>query len=283
MKILDGKKLNAKISLQLKSEVEGFLSNGLSAPKLVIFQVGDNAASNIYVGRKIKFAEQISALSEVIKLPESITENELLDLVAQKNDDDSVHGIILQLPVTEKIDSKKIFKSIKSEKDVDGLGESNLAKLIQNDETGIVPATARGVATLLEENSIDVAGKNVVVVGRSILVGKSTALNLINKNATVTICHSHTENLADILSAADIIISATGQSGLIKKDYIKSDHVIVDVGISVVDEKIVGDVEQNLNGNEPAHISPVPGGVGPMTVASLFSNLVDAYKKQNSL
>jgi methylenetetrahydrofolate dehydrogenase (NADP+)/methenyltetrahydrofolate cyclohydrolase len=280
MKILDGKKLSAEISLQLKSEIEGFLTENKPVPKLVIFQVGDNEASNIYISRKIKFADQIGTNVELVKLPTEISQKDLNEKISEKSSDKNVHGIILQLPITKGLSSQDAFNCIEPQKDVDGLSYVNLSKLIQNDKTGIVPATARGIVTLLKENGIEIAGKKIAVIGRSVLVGKSTALNLLNNDATVTICHSKTDNLKETLTNADIIISAAGQSGLIKEEYIKEHHVIVDVSINVLDGKISGDVDSKLAENFSGYISPVPGGVGPMTVASLFMNLIDSYNRQ---
>jgi methylenetetrahydrofolate dehydrogenase (NADP+)/methenyltetrahydrofolate cyclohydrolase len=283
MEILDGKKLNAEISLQLKSDIQGFVEKEMLVPKLVIFQVGDNPASNIYVGRKVKFAETIGAECEVIKFPESATELEILKEVDERNADKSITGMILQLPVPEHINSRNIFNHFDPIKDVDGLGDVNISKLVNGESDGIIPATARGVVNLLKSNDIEVSGKNVAVIGRSVLVGKSTALNLINNDATVTICHSKTKNLEEILKTSDIIVSAAGQPGLIKSEYLKSDHVVVDISINVTEDSIIGDVESELRHIEPAYISPVPGGVGPMTVVSLFMNLMDSYKIQNNL
>lgn len=273
MIILDGKKLNKEISEELKAEI-GSLG---SKPKIVILRVGDDPASEIYVGMKVKFAEEIGAAAEVIKFADHVSQGEVIEKVKSLNEDSSVHGVILQLPVSPGIDSSEIINTISPEKDVDGLGSLNVYKLVQNDDSGIIPATARGVITLLQENNIEIEGQHVVIVGRSLLVGKSTALNFLNHDATVTVCHSKTKDLRDHTKKADIIVVATGQPGLLTDEMVNRGQVIVDVGISVVDGKILGDVSLD---HDVKAISPVPGGVGPMTVASLFQNLLKAYKIQ---
>jgi methylenetetrahydrofolate dehydrogenase (NADP+)/methenyltetrahydrofolate cyclohydrolase len=283
MNILDGKKLNAEINLQLKSEVDSFSEFKTNKPKLVIFQVGDIQASNIYISRKIKFAEEIGVECEVIKFTDDISETEILDVVNSKNRDKSVTGMILQLPIPEHLNSRKIINSFDSNKDVDGLGDTNISKLVNNDKTGIVPATARGIEILLNKNNIEIEGKKICIIGRSVLVGKSTALNLINHNATVTICHSKTKSLKDELLNADIIISAAGQPNLIREEHVNPNQIIVDVSINIVDNKMIGDVDKNISHENVAGISLVPGGVGPMTVASLFLNLIDSFKIQNNI
>jgi len=283
MNILDGRKLNSEISLQLKSEVTDFVDSGMAHPKLVIFQVGDNQASNIYIKRKIKFAEDTGIECEVVKFTEEISEIEILDVVNDKNKDKKVTGMILQLPIPEHLNSRKIINYFDSNKDVDGLGDINISKLVNNDKTGIVPATARGIEVLLNKNDIEIAGKKICIVGRSVLVGKSTALNLINHDATVTICHSKTKSLKDEISDSDIIITAAGQPNLIKEDDVNSNQIILDVSINIVDKKMIGDVDKNMSPESVSGISLVPGGVGPMTVASLFLNLMDSYKKQNKV
>jgi len=278
MLILDGKKIKAKISAILKEEIEVFKLSGKSLPKLVILQVGNNEVSNIYIKQKIAFAEQIGAIAELIKFEENISNEKVLEKVSELNKDISVHGIILQLPIPKTLNQSEILNSIDSKKDVDGLGADNIYKLVKNDKEGIIPATARGVVTLLKEYDVEFAGKNIVMVGRSLLVGKSLSLTLTNLNATVTLCHSETQNLSKITKTADIIISAVGKPGIINDDCVNENQVIVDVGISRNDAGVIsGDVI--LEKVSVVAISPVPGGVGQMTVASLFQNLVETYKK----
>lgn len=274
MIILDGKKLNKVIAGGLRETISVFPS----VPKLAIIQVGDNPASNIYIARKQKFAEEIGAQATVRKFPETATEAEIISEINSLNADTSVNGIIVQLPIPQHLTISKIIDSIAPEKDVDGLSAKNIYKLVR-DEESFVPATALGIGTLLKENGITVEGKNVVVIGRSLLVGKSTALHLMNLGATVTICHSKTKNIIEHTRRADIIVVAVGKAGLINDDYISEKQVIVDVGINMVDGKICGDTNI-IDQSKLKAISPVPGGVGPMTVASLFQNLVSAYKVQ---
>lgn len=278
MKILDGKKLNSEISERLKAKISQIGSE--IKPKLVIVKIGEDSASGIYVNRKVDFAARIGADCEVRQFGVDVSESDMLLEIANLNSDVTVTGVILQLPIPATLNKNRLINSIHPDKDVDGLGAVNISKLVNNDATGIVPATARGVVTLLKENGIEIEGRSVVIVGRSLLVGKSTALHFLNQNATVTVCHSKTADLNEHLKKADIIVAATGQPGLIKMDQLGENQVIVDVGISVFDGKISGDVHLNDREKEnSAAISPVPGGVGPMTVASLFENLIEAFKK----
>lgn len=272
--ILDGNKLNAEIASVLKTEIQGLDIK----PKLCIIQIGDNAASNVYVNMKVRYAEKIGAISQIIKFNSDISENEIIEKIKKLNNDRSVNGIIVQLPIPENLDVRKIINTIDYLKDVDGLSDVNLAKLISN-EKGLRPATARGILTLLDSNDIEIEGKHVVVIGRSLLVGKSSAINFLNRNATVTVCHSKTKDLVKNISLADIIVTAAGYPGIIDNDMINDSQVIVDVGISVVNGEILGDAS-GVGESSVYAISPVPGGVGPMTVASLFENLLDSYHLQ---
>jgi methylenetetrahydrofolate dehydrogenase (NADP+)/methenyltetrahydrofolate cyclohydrolase len=280
MIVLDGKKIKAQINLSLKAEIESLKLAGKNLPKLVILQVGNNEVSNVYIKHKLAFAEQIGALAELVKLEENISTEKILEKVSELNQDNSVHGIILQLPIPKHIHQTDILNAITPRKDVDGLGTLNISKLVRNEHSGIVPATVRGVLTLLKEYGHEVYGKNIVIVGRSVLVGKTLALALTNLEATVTICHSKTINLSKITKMSDIIISATGKPGIINDDCVTENQIIIDVGISRNKNGIIsGDVI--LEKVTVAALSPVPGGVGQMTVASLFQNLVETMK-QNS-
>jgi len=284
MKILDGKKLNKEILEDLKSEILGIKEASQEDVSLVILQTGNDPASNIYIKNKIIFAEKIGAKCEVVKFDSGAEQLEIIKKIEELNNDQNVNGMILQLPISEHLDKQKIINVIKPEKDVDGLGVINLGKLVNNDSTGIIPATARGIVTLLKENNIEILGKEITILGRSVLVGKSVALNLINNDATVSIYHSKSKNLDDAIKNSDIIISATGQNGIINCNNLRENQVFVDVGISIVDGRIKGDIDIDTNsvGYEKIQaLSPVPGGVGPMTVASLFQNLLQAYKMQN--
>lgn len=279
MIVLDGKKIKAKISSILKEKIEGFKLVSKNTPKLVILQVGNNEVSNIYIKQKIAFAEQIGALVELVKFQENISTQDILEKVSELNKDNSVHGIILQLPIPKTLNQPEILNAIDLKKDVDGLGSANIYKLVRNDKTGIIPATARGVITLLREYEVEIAGKNIVMIGRSLLVGKSLFLTLTNLNATVTLCHSETQNLSKITKTADIIISAVGKPGVINDECVNEKQTIIDVGISRNEAGVIsGDVI--LEKVSVAALSPVPGGVGQMTVASLFQNLIETYQNQ---
>lgn len=274
-KLLDGKIVRDKIEGELKSKIQSLLA----PPRLVIIQVGDNPESNTYIVQKIKFGEKIGANIKHLKLPEDVTEKTLNFNIANFNSEKSINGIIVQLPIPENLDKDQIIEAINPAKDVDGLHSLNLKKLMENDPTGLVPATTKGILTLLEHHQINPAGKHVVVVGRSSLVGKPTALAFLNLDATVTVCHSKTKHLALITKHCDILISAVGKPGLITKDHVSPGQVVVDVGTTVVDGKLKGDIAFDEVEKIVDWISPVPGGVGPMTVASLFENLLQAYKK----
>jgi methylenetetrahydrofolate dehydrogenase (NADP+)/methenyltetrahydrofolate cyclohydrolase len=280
MIILDGKQLGQKIASQLKEAISVLKDDNVKIPHLIIIQIGNNPASNVYVGRKVKFAENIGATVHVEKFSETVQTEELIEYIKEQNSNDNVTGMILQLPIPEAIDLAKVLNSIDPQKDVDGLGATNIHGLVKNDGNFLVPATTKGVIRLLQENNIEIVGKDVVVVGRSLLVGKSMALNFINHDATVTLCHKETKDLVKHTRDADILVVATGQKGLITSDHVNSGQIIIDVGISVVDGQIYGDVNRE-DVKEVAGLSPVPGGVGPMTVASLFENLLEAYKMQN--
>ncbi len=273
--ILDGTKLNREIALVLKEKISAFKT----VPTMIAIQVGDNASSNIYLSRKVKYAEQIGAVMHIVKFPDNVKEIDLINQIHTINTDGAVHGVIVQLPIPKHIDVQKIINTIKPDKDVDGLCATNIYKLVNHD-VGLVPATARGVVTLLQKNEINLDGAKVAVVGRSLLVGKSTALHLLNQNATVTVCHSKTKNLAEQIKNADVVVLATGHPGVVADEMFSSNHVVVDVGITVVDGKVSGDA-QIAHPEKLRAYSPVPGGVGPMTVASLFENLVQAYEMQN--
>ncbi len=274
--ILDGTKLNKEIAAELKRKIALMES----VPTMVAIQVGDNPSSNVYLARKANFAKKIGAALHVIKFPEDVVEIDLINQIHSINKDEKVHGVIVQLPIPAHINFQKIVNTIKPDKDVDGLGAANIYKLVNHDETGLIPATARAVVTLLQKNSVNLEGATAVVVGRSLLVGKSTALHLLNQNATVTVCHSKTKDLSEKIKSVDIVVLATGHPGVATDATFREGQVVVDVGITVVDGKICGDADVKKPEKLKA-ISPVPGGVGPMTVASLFENLVKAYEVQN--
>ena len=276
------------------------LSDLRSPPKLIIIQVGDLAESNAYIRQKILFGQKIGAIVDHQKLPENISQKNLQTTISKLNTDPSVTGIIVQMPIPASLDKDTIIDSITPQKDVDGLTSVNLKLLWENRSEGHIPATTKGILTLLDYYKIPIAAKKVVVVGRSFLVGKPTALAFLNRDATVTICHKETRNLKLETKNADILVVAVGKTNLITKDHVSADQVIVDVGINAINNrqttndkrlttkpeselssrKLVGDVDFENVSKIVAAITPVPGGVGPMTVASLFENLLAAYKRQ---
>lgn len=285
MILLDGKKLNGEIAEGLKKKIE---ESGI-VPTLAIIQVGNVEESNAYIRHKKAFADKIGAKISHIVLSNDVSEGEVIGKIIELNTDVSINGIILQLPIPEHLDKRKLIETIDPKKDVDGLHSVNQSKIFQGDDTGIVPATPKGVMSLLREYRIPLEGKRVVVVGRSLLVGRPMAMLLLKENATVTIAHSKTQNLKDTVRGCDIVIVAVGHAGLITNDFVREGQVIVDVGTNSVvgktleeveTRKLVGDVVFEEVKNIVAAISPVPGGVGPMTVASLFENLVEVSIKK---
>jgi methylenetetrahydrofolate dehydrogenase (NADP+)/methenyltetrahydrofolate cyclohydrolase len=286
-KILDGKIVRDEIIADLKQKISGFNQ----VPNLAIIKIGDNPDSDIYVKMKINFARKIGVNAYIVAFPENetakITQEMLLAGIEKLNKDEAVNGIIVQSPLPAHLDWFEAVEKVAPEKDVDGLCSVNVKKL-QNNKPGIVPATARGVMTLLNYYNIPVKGKKVVVMGRSALVGKPTATLMVNAGATVTVCHSKTVDPEKETRQADILIVAIGKPELVGAEFVKEGQVVIDVGISTVinsdgTRKIYGDIDFDSVSPIVSAISPVPGGVGPMTVASLFQNLVDAYERQNVL
>lgn len=274
--ILDGKVIRDKILEELKIKIE---KENLHI-KLAIIQVGNNEASNIYIKNKEKACVKIGIEVEKYLLPDDILEPALLELIHNLNDDSSVTGIILQSPIPSNLDYNKCSGSIKLEKDVDGFTKGNIYNLYLGNET-ILPCTVKGIIRLLEEYSIPIDSANVVIIGRGNIVGKPLALALMNLNATVTLCHSHTKDIANHIKLADIIISATGVPNMITGDMINNNQVVVDVGISRVDGKIKGDVDFESVSKVAKYVTPNPGGVGPMTVAMIMDNLVEMEGRKN--
>ncbi len=278
MTILDGKALSNKLKENLKKEIESFKNKTFVTPCLKIILVGSNPASMTYVKNKIKACDFVGMASEVIRLSEDTSEEKLLDLISELNNDLSVHGIIVQLPLPQHINEQKVIDAISDDKDVDGFGILNKGKLFSGLEC-IESATPKGIIKLLEEYNIPLAGRHVVVVGRSNIVGKPMAQLLLQKNATVTICHSRTSNLKEITRLADIIIVAIGKAKFITSDMVKEGAVVIDVGTNRVDGLMCGDVDFIDVSRVASFITPVPGGVGPLTIASLLENTFIAYKK----
>lgn len=273
--ILDGKKLRDKIFESLKAELDKMSEK----PTLAVILVGENPASQIYVRNKKKTAEKLGINSLSIEYPADISEKELLSKIQELNNDKNITAILVQLPLPEHINKNKIIDAILPQKDVDGLTPYNLGKLFSGEEPYVYPCTPKGILLLLDEYNIELDGKNVVVVGRSNLVGKPVAQMLLKRNATVTMCHSHTKNLSEITKTADIVVSAVGKN-VIGEKMLKSNCVVIDVGIFRDENgKISGDVDFENVSKISAYISPVPGGVGPMTIVSLMLNTVELAKK----
>ena len=274
--ILDGKKLRNKILDNLKNKISSFQIK----PKLVVILVGNNPASMIYVGNKQKCAQEIGIISEVINYPSNVTEAELLGKIQELNQDISVSAILVQLPLPDHISKSKVIEAIKPEKDVDGFTNYNFGKLFSGDEPFVYPCTPKGILLLLDEYGIELEGKNAVVIGRSNIVGYPMSQMLLRRNATVTVCHSHTKNLPQITKTADIVVSAVGKN-IIKGEMLKNNCVVIDVGIFKDESgKLHGDVDFDSSSKIASYISPVPGGVGPMTIASLMLNTVELFERK---
>lgn len=273
--ILDGKMLRDKIFESLKAKLDKMQQK----PTLAVILVGENPASQIYVRNKKKTAEKLGINSLSIEYPSDISEEELLNKIKELNSDEKVTAILVQLPLPVHINKNRIIDAILPQKDVDGLTPYNLGKLFSGEEPYVYPCTPKGILLLLDEYNIKLEGKNIVVVGRSNLVGKPVAQMLLKRNATVTMCHSHTKNLSEITKTADIIVSAVGKK-VIGEKMLKSNCVVIDVGIFRDENgKISGDVDFENVSKTAAYISPVPGGVGPMTIASLMLNTVELARK----
>ena len=277
--IMDGKKLRDKILEELKIK----LANLRLVPKLVVISVGDDPASTIYVNNKKKYAEKIGIEAVILKLPEDVTTDALLDRIDALNRDPAVTAILVQLPLPVHINKLDILSAISPKKDVDGFTPYNSGLLFSGAKPYAYPATPRGILRLLDEYNIELDGKHVVVVGRSNIVGKPLAQMMLNRNATVTVCHSHTKNLAEITKTADILVSAAGGK-IIEDNMLKSNCVVIDVGIFRDDNgKLRGDVNFETVSKIASHITPVPGGVGPMTIASLMLNTVDLLENSGKI
>lgn len=278
--IIDGKELAKKIRLELKVEADKLKANGIF-PKLAVIMVGDDKASKIYVKNKSKACEEIGIEYEEFIMDANISMDELLNLIEKLNNRADIHGILLQSPIPKNLDINQAFNKISHKKDVDGFNPINVGKLVIGQDC-FISCTPFGVIKMLEEYGIEIEGKNAVVVGRSNIVGKPLAQCLLSKNATVTVCHSRTQNIAEITSKADILVAALGKPKFIKDNMVKDGAVVIDVGINRNEEgKIVGDVDFETVCQKASYITPVPGGVGPMTIAMLMTNVIKAAKNQN--
>lgn len=276
-KVLDGKKLAHKVKTQLKADLKQFKSEQL-VPHLTVILVGENPASLSYVNGKQKAATEVGISSKIIRLSEEVSETDLLTIIHQLNDDDSVHGILVQLPLPDHIEEQKVIEAIHPAKDVDGFHPVNIGKMMTEQDV-LLPCTPLGILTILKEYNISIEGKHAVIIGRSNIVGKPVGQLLLNENATVTYCHSRTENLTDFTKSADILIVAIGMPNRIKAEHIKEGAVVIDVGINrIEDGSLVGDVDFSDTKDKASYITPVPGGVGPMTIATLLKNTLQAAK-----
>lgn len=275
--IIDGKAVAKKIRKELKKEVEELKTNEIT-PKLAVIMVGDNSASQVYVRNKSKACEKAGIEFEEFLFDKDTTEEKLLDTIDMLNKDESVHGILLQSPVPKHINIQKAFEKISPKKDVDGFNAVNVGKLSIGQDA-FISCTPYGIIKMLEEYNIETEGKHAVILGRSNIVGKPMIQCMLNKNATVTVCHSKTKNIAEITRNADILIAAIGKPKFVTEDMVKNDVVVIDVGINrMEDGTLCGDVDFENVSKKASYITPVPGGVGPMTIAMLIYNVVKAAK-----
>jgi methylenetetrahydrofolate dehydrogenase (NADP+)/methenyltetrahydrofolate cyclohydrolase len=293
LKLLDGKKLSGELKDEIKIKVDTYLSQGHRAPKLCAILVGENPASQSYIRNKVRSCDRVGFASEVIQRSVDVTQAELLSLIDQLNKDEAVDGFIVQLPVPDHIDDQQLLLAIDPAKDVDGFHPYNFGSMAQGMDA-FLPATPYGILLMLERAGIATSGKNVVVIGRSNIVGTPISILLSRKsdmgNATVTLAHSRTKDLKEICQRADILISALGKPFFITQDMVKEGVVVIDVGINRIDDltkksgsRLVGDVDFEKVSTKASYITPVPGGVGPMTVAALMMNTLKSYQKKLGL
>ena len=275
LKLIDGKQLANKRREEIKRTVEQLKAKGI-VPGLAVVLVGEDAASQIYVRNKEKACEEVGFYSEVYRLPESTSQEDLLQLIERLNHDEKIHGRVVQLPVPAHIDEKAVIHAIDARKDVDGFLPENLGSLLIG-EPAFEPCTPKGCIDLIKQTGIEITGKKAVVVGRSNIVGKPVAMMLLRENATVTICHSKTKNLKEELLTADIVVAAVGKSNFITGDMIKDGAVVIDVGMNRLENgKLTGDVDQASLEGRDCWLTPVPGGVGPMTITMLMQNTLES-------
>ncbi len=280
-KLIDGKIISAAVKERVKNEVAVLNKQGITTGLAVII-VGEDPASKVYVNNKKKACEALGIISEEYALPENTTQEELLDLINTLNNKPTINGILCQLPLPKHLDETEVINAISPEKDVDAFHPVNVGKIMQGDYD-FVPCTPAGIMEMLAFEGIEIAGKTCVVIGRSNIVGKPMSMLLLHKNGTVTICHSKTQNLKEVCKNADILVAAVGRPNFVTADMVKDGAVVIDVGINRVDGKLVGDVNFNEVCDKASYITPVPGGVGPMTIAMLMQNTLTAAKKQNKV
>ena len=279
-RIIDGKAISAAVKARIQGEVSALNTRGISVGLAVII-VGENPASKIYVANKKKACEALGIISEEYALPESTTEQELLELINTLNNKKSINGILCQLPLPPHLDEKLIINSIAPEKDVDAFNPYSVGRIMIGDYD-FVPCTPAGIMEMLKYEGIEIAGKSCVVIGRSNIVGKPMAMLLLHANGTVTVCHSKTKNLKEICRNADILVAAVGKAKFVTEDMVKPGAVVIDVGMNRENGKLCGDVDFDAVKEKASAITPVPGGVGPMTIAMLMQNTLTAAKRQNN-
>ncbi len=280
--LLDGKKLATEIQQEIAEEVAGFIANNGTTPKLAAILVGGDAASEVYVRNKQRACERVAIDSEVHRLPEDVSQDALLHLVAKLNNDESVHGILVQLPLPDAIDASVVLQAVCPVKDVDAFHPENVGRIVQGNPR-FLPCTPQGIQQLLIRNSIETVGRHVVILGRSDIVGRPMANMLSSRgmgaDATVTMCHSKTQDLASITRQADVLIVAIGREQFVTGEMVKSGAVVIDVGINRTDDGLIGDVDFESVSDVAGMITPVPGGVGPLTVAMLLRNTLCAAQQ----
>ncbi|BDU50284.1 bifunctional methylenetetrahydrofolate dehydrogenase/methenyltetrahydrofolate cyclohydrolase FolD [Haliovirga abyssi] len=281
--LIDGKKISSEIKDEIKTEVSELKEKMGAVPGLAVILVGDNSASQVYVNSKERACKALGFHSEKYELSADTTEEELLKLIDELNEKSEINGILVQLPVPKQIDTKKVLNRISAEKDVDGFHPLNVGKLAVGDESAFYSCTPYGIIEMLKRSNIEIEGKEAVIVGRSNIVGKPMALLLLQENATVTVAHSRTKDLASVVKRADIIIAAVGRAKLITEDMVKDGAVIIDVGMNRVDGKLCGDVDFENVKDKCSYITPVPGGVGPMTIAMLMKNTLISFKRSKKI
>ncbi|MGL4687710.1 MAG: bifunctional methylenetetrahydrofolate dehydrogenase/methenyltetrahydrofolate cyclohydrolase FolD [Fusobacteriaceae bacterium] len=278
MVLLDGKKISGEIKNELKKEVEELYIKTGKKPGLAVLIIGEDKASKIYVKGKIKACEEVGINSFQYEFPEDVSEKELMATLDILNEKEEIHGILVQLPLPQHINEKNIINRINPKKDVDCFTPENIGRVFINEKNIVKSCTPAGILELLRRNKVGFQGKKVVILGRSNIVGKPLALMMINEGATVTVCNSKTKDLNDITKSADILIVAIGKDRFIKKEMIKKEAIIVDVGINRVEGKIYGDVDFEDVLSKVSLITPVPGGVGPMTITMLLKNNIELFK-----
>lgn len=280
--IIDGKELAKKIRANLKIECEELKKKNINS-RLAVIMVGEDPASKVYVRNKSRACEDVGIKYEEYLLDVNTTQKELVELIEKLNNDKTINGILLQSPIPSSLDINEAFRTISPEKDVDGFNPINVGMLVLNQDT-FVSCTPYGIMKMFEEYNIDLTGKNVVILGRSNIVGKPLIHCCLNKNATVTSCHSKTQNIAQKAKEADVLISAIGKANFVTADMVKDGAVVIDVGINRLDNgKITGDVNFESVKEKASYITPVPGGVGPMTIAMLMNNVIKATRRQNGM